>query len=91
MKLNTILILIFLIPFHAKSDQIYELIKIPNLKLHHNGANGIKYLVAHKNFSAGKGINSVNCEKPENNELESKFLLTKKNINYYDKRFLRLI
>lgn len=91
MKLNTILILIFLIPFHAKSDQIYELIKIPNLKLHHNGVNGIKYLVAHKNFSAGIGINSVNCEKPENNELESKFLLTKKNINYYDKKFLKKI
>ena len=91
MKLITLLILILLIPFQAKSDQLYELVKIPNLKLHNAGVNGINYLIAHKNFSAGIGINSVSCEKPEKNEFKNKFLLTKKNINHYDKKFLKKI
>ena len=80
MKLNFLLILIFLIPFQAKSDQIFELIKIQNLKILYNDNKGIKYLIANKNFSAGVGINSVNCEKSKMDKLNDKFLLTKKNI-----------
>ena len=73
MKLNSLLILIFLIPFHAKSDQIYELIKIPNLKLYKTDDKSIRFLIADKNFSAGVGVNSVNCEKFESDLLEEKF------------------
>jgi len=73
MKLKSLLILIFLIPFHAKSDQIYELIKIPNLKLYKTNDKGIKFLIADKNFSAGVGVNSINCEKFEENKINSKF------------------
>lgn len=91
MKLNSLLILIFLIPFHAKSDQIYELIKIPNLKLYKTDDKDIRFLIADKNFSAGVGINSVNCEKSEYNKIKSKFYLTKKNIDYYSKDFLKKI
>ena len=91
MKLKSLLILIFLIPFHAKSDQIYELIKIPNLKLYKTNDKGIKFLIADKNFSAGVGVNSVNCEKFEKNTIKSKFLLTKKTIDFYNKDFLKKI
>ena len=91
MKLNFLLILIFLIPFQAKSDQIFELIKIPNLKILYNDNKGIKYLIANKNFSAGVGINSVNCEKSKMDKLNDKFLLTKKNIDFYNEDFLKKI
>ena len=91
MKLKSLLIFIFLIPFHAKSDQIYELIKIPNLKLYKTDDKGIRFLIADKNFSAGVGVNSVNCEKFEENQIYSKFLLTKKNIDFYSKNFLKKI
>ena len=49
MKLNSLLILILLIPFHAKSDQIYELIKIPNLKIYQiDKKNNLRYLTPKK-------------------------------------------
>ena len=91
MKLNFFIILIFLIPFKVKSDQIYELIKIPNLELYNIDKKGIRYLTAYKDFSAGKGINSVSCEKPEKNLLKRKFLLTEENIKFYQKNFLKKI
>ena len=91
MKLNFLLILILLIPFHAKSDQIYELIKIPNLKLYKIDDKGIKFLIADKNFSAGVGVNSVSCEKFAEDKTESIFSLTKKNIDFYSKNFLKKI
>ncbi len=91
MKLNSLLILILLISFHAKSDQIYELIKIPNLKLYKTDDKGIRFLIADKNFSAGVGVNSVNCEKFEESKIKSKFLITKKNIDLYDANFLKKV
>ena len=73
MKLSSFLILIFLIPFYAKSDQIYELIKIPNLKLYKTDDKDIRFLIADKNFSAGVGINSVICDKYEESKIKYKF------------------
>ena len=91
MKLNLLLILLFVIPFHAKSDQIYELIKIPNLEIYDKDSKGIKYLIAGKNFSAGVGINSVNCEQTKKKQLKRKFSLIKKNMDFYDKNFIKKI
>ncbi len=91
MKLNLLLILIFIIPFHAKSDQIYELVKIPNLEIYDTGPKGINYLIAIKNFSAGVGIDSVNCEKTKKNQLLKNFSLIKKNMNFYDINFVKKI
>jgi len=91
MKLNLLLILLFVIPFHAKSDQIYELIKIPNLEIYDKDSKGIKYLIAGKNFSAGVGINSVNCEQTKKKQLKGKFSLIKKNMDFYDKNFIKKI
>ena len=84
-------VLILLISFHAKSDQIYELIKIPNLKLYKTDDKGIRFLIADENFSAGVGVNSVNCEKFEESKIKSKFLITKKNIDLYDVNFLKKV
>ena len=91
MKLKSLLILIFLIPFHAKSDQIYELIKIPNLKLYKTDDKGIRFLIADENFSAGVGVNSVNCEKFDESKIKKKFLITKKNTDFYDENFLKKV
>tara|TARA_A100001015_G_scaffold253539_1_gene293806 strand:- start:1642 stop:2379 length:738 start_codon:yes stop_codon:yes gene_type:complete len=91
MKFNLLLILVFIIPFHAKSDQIYELIKIPNLEIYDTGQKGIKYLIAGENFSAGVGINSVNCEQTKKDQLKKKFSLIKTNMNFYDKNFLKKV
>ena len=89
MKLNLFIILILLVPLKVKSDQIYELVKIPNLEFYNNSKKGIRYLTAYKNFSAGIGINSVSCEIPEKNFLKDKFLLTEKNLEFYNEHFLK--
>ena len=91
MKLNLLLILLFIIPLHAKSDQIYELIKIPDLKLYDSDKNGLKYLVPDNNFLAGLGVNSVNCEKLDEDESKKKLQLIKKNTTFYDQEFLKKI
>ena len=91
MKLNLLLILLFIIPFHAKSDQIYELIRIPNLEIYDTSPKGIKFLIPSKNFSAGLGVNSINCEKTEKDQLKKKFLLIKNNMGPYDKNFIKKI
>lgn len=91
MKLNLFIILILLVPLKVKSDQIYELVKIPNLEFYNNSKKGIRYLTAYKNFSAGIGINSVSCEIPEKNFLKDKFLLTEKNLEFYNEHFLKKI
>ena len=91
MKLKFLLILIIIMPLHAKSDQIYELIKIPNLKLYHSDKNGLRYLVPDNNFSAGLGINRVNCQKLDKDELKKKFQLIKKNTSVYDNEFFKKV
>tara|TARA_B100000963_G_C22506682_1_gene616349 strand:+ start:341 stop:1078 length:738 start_codon:yes stop_codon:yes gene_type:complete len=91
MKLKFLLILIVIIPFHAKSDQIYELIKIPNLKLYDSDKNGLRYFVPDKNFSAGLGINSVSCQKIDEGKLKKKFQLIQKNTAIYEREFLKKI
>ena len=75
LKVNFFVVLIFFIFLPVKSDQIYELIKVPNLEVYKKNKNGLIYLIPFRNTSAGVGINSINCEKPNEDYLKDKLSL----------------
>ena len=51
MKLKILILLLFFIIFQSKADQIYELIKIPNLKIYQiDKENNLIYLTPKKDF-----------------------------------------
>ena len=90
MRILFILLLVFQFS-SLKADEINYLIKIPNLKtLSLNNENGIKYLTAKKNFKIGVQ-NNISCDKLEKKDLDNKFSLIKKNLDLYDKKFLKKI
>ena len=76
----------------ANANSIYYLTKIPNLQIYNLEAiNGIKYLKAEKPFKVGIVKNNVQCDKPNNNDIENKFQIIKKNLDIYEKSFLNKI
>ena len=88
------ILFILLIVFQSnslKADEINYLLKIPNLKTFSlNNENGIKYLIAKKNFKIGVQ-NNISCDKLEKKNLDNKFSLIKKNLDLYDNKFLKKI
>ena len=77
MRILFILLIVF--QFNSlKADEINYLLKIPNLKTFSlNNENGIKYLIAKKNFKIGVQ-NNISCDKLEKKNLDNKFSLIKK-------------
>ena len=74
-----------------KADEIFNLVKIPNLEVYKlNNSNGLKYLNAKKNFTIGFE-NNITCNKPNKNNLEKKFSLISKNLEIYNYDFLKKI
>ena len=64
MKLKILISLLFFIIFQSKADQIYELIKIPNLKIYKiDKESNLRYLTPEKDFLTNSGINNVSCKK----------------------------
>ena len=91
MKLNLLLILLFIIPFHAKSDQIYELIKIPNLEIYElKTTNNLKYFYAERPFRLGVKKN-IECSNSSKQTYDKKYKIIAKNLNIYPKEFLKKI
>ena len=90
MRILFILLIVF--QFNSlKADEINYLLKIPNLKTFSlNNENGIKYLIAKKNFKIGVQ-NNISCDKLEKKNLDNKFSLIKKNLDLYDNKFLKKI
>ena len=90
MRILFILLIVF--QFNSlKADEINYLLKIPNLKTFSlNNENGIKYLIAKKNFKIGVQ-NNISCDKLEKKDLDNKFSLIKKNLDLYDNKFLKKI
>ena len=81
MKILFLFILIFHIS-HVNADEIYNLIKIPNLEIYKlKNDNNIRYLSAKGNFKIGVNKN-ITCDKVNINNLNVKFPLIKKNLNY---------
>ena len=88
MRFFLILIIMIFVSFVAKSDQIYEIIKLPNLEIYNNSQNKVKFLYAKDNVNAGIGINSVNCEKPIRKDLDNKIISSDISFKRYNDFFL---
>ena len=92
MKLNILILLLFFTIFQSKADQIYELIKIPNLKIYQiDKENNLRYLTPKKDFVTNSGINNVSCKKSNNYKVEKKYIKTKNELNVFNKRFFEKI
>ena len=87
-----LLILFLALQFNSsKADEIYNLLKIPNLEVFKlNSLNGIKYLNSKKDFRIGFE-NNIKCHKSNKNNLNKKFPIIKKNLEKYDSIFLNKI
>ena len=91
MKFFYYFILSFFLIFPANSDQIYELIKIPNLQLYKIENNGLRYLNPSKAFVAGVGINNVSCSSTKKQNINENYDQVIKNFNIYKRDFLQKI
>ena len=92
MKLNILILLLFFTIFQSKADQIYELIKIPNLKIYQiDKENNLKYLTPKKDFVTNSGINNVSCKKSNSYKVEKKYLKTKNELNVFNRKFFEKI
>ena len=88
------LLLILLITLQVnslKADEIFNLLKIPNLEVYKlNSSNGLKYLNAKKNFKMGFE-NNIRCNKANKKNLDKKSFIISKNLSIYEKDFLNKI
>ncbi len=90
MKIILLFILIFQFS-HVKSDEIYNLIKIPNLKIYKlKNENNIRYLNAIEDFKIGVDDN-ISCNKTNQKNLNKKFPIIERNIRRYNSKFLKKI
>ena len=90
MKIIILFILIF--PFsHVNADEIYNLIKIPNLEIYKlKNQNNIRYLSAKGDFKIGVDDN-ITCNKTNQENLNTKFPIIERNIKRYNSKFLKKI
>ena len=71
------------------ANEIFNLIKIPNLEvLDINTKNKIKYLNTKKNFVIGTTQN-IMCDKVGKSNLSKKYKIVKKNLDIYNYNFLK--
>ena len=85
------LIIIFFQITHVNADEIYNLLRIPNLEVYKfKSDNNIRYLNSKKNFKIGVN-NNISCNKSYPQNLNNKFPITKKNIDFYNSTFLNKI
>jgi len=90
MKIIILFILIFQFS-HVKADEIYNLIKIPNLEIYKlKNENNIRYLNAKGDFKIGVDDN-IACNKTNEENLNSKFPIIERNIKRYNSKFLKKI
>ena len=90
--MRLLLILLLTLQLNSiKADEIFNLLKIPNLDVYKlNNLNGLKYLNTKKNFKIGLE-NNIRCNKANKNNLDEKFNLISKNLSIYEKDFLNKI
>ena len=88
------IIILFIILFqfcHVNADEIYNLIKIPNLEIYKlKNENNIRYLSAKGDFKIGVD-NNITCNKTNQQNLNTKFhhiLLLVRLINVFCKNLL---
>ena len=84
-------LLFFLLTFQVQANTIYNLIKIPNLEIYEiNIQNKLRYLYAKQPFTIGAD-NNIDCYNSEKSILDKKYKVIKKNLDRYNKKFLRKI
>ena len=90
--MKVILLFIILFQFyHVNADEIYNLIKIPNLEIYKlKNENNIRYLNAKGDFKIGVDDN-IKCNKTDQQNLKTKFPVIEKNIKRYNSKFLKKI
>ena len=90
MKFLIILLLVLQIN-SLKADEIFNLLKIPNLEVYKLSNNtGLKYLNSKQNFIIGVK-NNIKCEKINKTNLNKKFTIIEKNLDKYESKFLKKI
>ena len=91
MRLFRVILLVFILILPAKANTIYQLIKIPNLKIYElNTLNKLKYFYASKPFRLGVKKNIV-CFNSDRKTLDQKYEIINKNLNRYSASFLKKI
>ena len=90
--MRLLLILLLTLQINSlKADEIFNLLKIPNLDVYKlNSSNGLKYLNAKKNFKMGFE-NNIRCNKANKKNLDKKSSIISKNLSIYKKDFLNKI
>ncbi len=90
--MRILLILLLTLQINSlKADEIFNLVKIPNLEVYKlNNSNGLKFLNAKKNIIIGFE-NNIRCNKSNKKKLDKKFYLISKNLSIYDDDFLNRI
>ena len=90
--MRLLLILLLTLQINSlKADEIFNLLKIPNLDVYKlNNSNGLKYLNTKKDFKIGFE-NNIRCNKANKKNLDKKFNLISKNLSIYEKDFLNKI
>jgi len=91
MGLFRVILLVFILILPVKANTIYQLIKIPNLKIYElNTPNKLKYFYASKPFRLGVKKNIV-CFNSDKKTLDQKYQIINKNLNKYSASFLKKI
>ena len=84
--------MLLLLSIIAKADQIFELIKIPNLTLHKlENKNSLAYLKPTKDFFVGSSFKNVSCKKNQSQNFNKKYLETERGFDRYNDDFFRKI
>ncbi len=90
MKVIFLFIILFQF-FHVNADEIYNLIKIPNLEIYKlKNENNIRYFNAKRDFKIGVDDN-ITCNKTNKENLNTKFPVIERNIKRYNSKFLKKI
>ena len=92
MKLNFYIILLLLLSFVAKADEILELVKIPNLTLHKfENKKSLAYLKPTKDFFVGSSFKNVSCKKNKSQNFNEKYLEARRGFDSYNDNFFKKI
>ena len=91
MKIFKLILISFFLITPAKSNSIYNLIKIPNLEIYElKTPNKLKYFYAKKPFRLGVQKNII-CTNSDKKTYDEKYQIISSNLNRYSKEFLRKI
>ena len=91
MRIFKLVLISFFLITSAKSNSIYNLIKIPNLEIYElKTPNKLKYFYAKKPFRLGVQ-NNIKCTNSDKQTYDNQYQIISKNLNRYSKDFLKKI